>query len=218
MLRAAVILSGLVIACPAAACETALLLAVDVSGSISNEEYLLQMQGLADALADPDVIAALVGGQDKLALLQWSGIRNQRLSLPWQSLTSAADVAALADTIRRIKRPQDHTDTAIGAALYVALAQFAAVPDCQRHVIDLSGDGAENAGNSLPAARAEVEANGVTLNGIAIEEDADTTKLSGYFRRFVVTPDGFVVTSHGLADYPSAIHDKLLRELTKSVS
>lgn len=218
MLRAAALLSGLLTASPAPACETALLLAVDVSGSISNEEYLLQMQGLADALADPDVIAALAGGRDKVAVVQWSGITNQRLSLPWQLLLTADDVAALAATIRRIKRPQDHTDTAIGAALYFSLPLFAEVSDCQRHVIDLSGDGAENAGTFLPAARAEVEAHGITLNAIAIEDDAVSTRLSGYFRRFVITPDGFVVTSHGLADYPRAIHEKLLRELTRAVS
>ena len=218
MLRAILVLSGWVFAAPVAACETALLLAVDVSGSISGEEYVLQMQGLADALSDPDIVDALVGGQDKLALVQWSGSRNQRLSLPWQSLRSPADVAALAATIRTIKRPQDHTDTAIGAALYFSLSLFAEVPDCQRHVIDLSGDGAENSGNSLPAARAEVEANGITLNAIAIEESPFTTKLSGYFRRFVVTRGGFVMTARGLQDYPRAIRAKLLRELTKATS
>lgn len=203
---------------PALACETALLLAVDVSGSISGDEYVLQMHGLAEALADPDVVAALVGGQDKLALVHWSGVRNQRLSLPWQGLRSPEDVAALAATIRKIKRPQDHTDTAIGAALNFVLPLFAEVPDCRRRVIDLSGDGAENAGHSLPAARAEVEAQGITLNAIAIEDNAQSAKLTGYFRRFVITGDGFVVTAHGLPDYPRAIRAKLLRELTRALS
>ncbi len=218
MKRVLLILSGWVLASPVAACETALLLAVDVSGSISYEEYALQMEGLADALGDPDIVDALVRGKDRLALVQWSGLRKQRLSLPWQTLDNAEDVAALAETFRHIKRPQDHTDTAIGEALFFSLAQFAEVSDCQRHVIDLSGDGAENAGTSLPAARAEIEANGITLNGIAIEEDAGSAKLSGYFRRFVITPDGFVITSRGLADYPRAIREKLLRELTEAVS
>lgn len=218
MWRALLPLCGFLLAGPASACETALLLAVDVSGSISNEEYSLQMEGLADALGDPDVIAALVGGQDKVALVHWSGLHKQRLSLPWVHLQSATAVFDLAQSIRRIRRPQDHTDTAIGAALYFSLDLFAEVQDCQRHVIDISGDGAENAGTSLPAARAEVEANGITLNAIAIEETPDDLRLTGYFRRFVISSDGFVVTSHGLQDYPRAIHQKLLRELTKAVS
>ena len=206
------LLLGCVLACPCwppvRACETALMLAIDVSGSISTDEYGLQMQGLADALADPDIIDALVGGQDKIALVHWSGVRNQRLSLAWQHLRSPADVAALAAEIRLIKRPQDHTDTAIGEALYFALAPFADVPDCRRFVIDLSGDGAENSGNSLPAARAEVAANHVTLNGIAIEENGEATYLTEYFRSYVITPDGFVITARGLADYPRAIRAK----------
>ena len=211
-------LCGFLAVGPVAACETALVLAVDVSGSISTDEYGLQMQGLADALADPDIVHALVGGQDKLALLHWSGQRNQRLSLPWQHMRSPADVAALAASIRQIKRPQDHTDTAIGEALFVSLALFSDVPDCQRFVIDLSGDGVENSGFTLPAARAEVEANGVTLNAIAIEQVASDTILTTYFRNFVVTTGGFVITAHGLADYPRAIRVKLLRELTKALS
>jgi Ca-activated chloride channel homolog len=218
MLRALVILAGCLAARPAPACETALLLAVDVSGSISGEEYVIQMNGLADALADPDVIAALVGGEDRLALVHWSGMAKQRLALDWQVMRSAADVAMLAARIRSLKRPQDHTDTAIGEALYFSLARFAAVADCARHVIDISGDGAENAGNSLPAARAEVAANGITLNAIAIEDPPDSALLTGYFHQWVITPDGFVLTARGLADYPRAIHEKLLRELTKAVS
>lgn len=218
MRRLVPLLIGCVLASPVQACETALLLAVDVSGSISTEEYGLQMQGMSEALADPDIIHALVGGQDKVALVHWSGARNQRLSLDWQHMRTADDVAALASTIATIKRPQDHTDTAIGEALYFSLPLFSKVPDCLRRVIDLSGDGAENAGHSLPAARAEVEANGITLNGIAIEENAETTHLTGYFRTYVVTPGGFVITARGLGDYPRAIRAKLLRELTKAVS
>ena len=212
------LLLTLAFASPIAACETALLLAVDVSGSISNEEYALQMQGLADALDDPAIIEALTEGLDRLALVHWSGLGKQRLSLPWTAMQTPDDVAALAEAIRHIKRPQDHTDTAIGEALYFSLAQFPAVSDCRRQVIDLSGDGAENAGKTLFAARAAVEAHSITLNAIAIEEYADATTLSGYFRRFVISHDGFVVTAKELADYPRAIHEKLLRELTKAVS
>jgi Ca-activated chloride channel homolog len=210
-------LSGCLLASPIAACDTALLLAVDVSGSISGDEYIMQMQGLADAMLDPAVMEALILGQDKVALLHWSGLRNQRLSLPWQSLRTRQDVEAFAAAIRKVKRPQDHTDTAIGAALYVALTLFP-VPDCRRSVIDLSGDGTENAGTSLSAARAAVAAQGITINGIAIEEAHRLALLSEYFRQSVITPDGFVVTARSITDYPRAIRVKLLRELIKSVS
>lgn len=210
-------LFGCLLASPIAACDTALLLAVDVSGSISGDEYIMQMQGLADAMLDPAVMEALVLGQDKVALLHWSGLHNQRLSLPWQSLQTPHDVEMLAAAIRKVKRPQDHTDTAIGAALYAALSLFP-VPGCKRAVIDISGDGTENAGASLPAARAAVAAQGITINGIAIEDANRLPRMSEYFRKSVITPDGFVITARGIYDYPRAIKAKLLRELIKSVS
>ena len=209
---------GCVLACPVAACETALLLAVDVSGSIGMDEYHLQMQGVADALADPDVIAAIVDGHDAVALVHWSGKGYQQLSLDWQKPGSAVDVAALAQRIATLRRPQVYTFTAIGEAVRYSQGQFAAVPDCQRKVIDVSGDGVENEGWTLPDMRAAAERAGITINGVAIELDAHSEKLTGYYRQSVMTRDGFVITAKGLQDYPRAIHDKLLRELTKAIS
>lgn len=212
-----VILLALVFARPVAACETALLLAVDVSGSISLEEYRLQMDGLADALEDPRVVAALVDGQNRLALVQWSGSRHQRLALPWTATTTREDVAAVAAGVRAIRRPQLRTVTAIGEAIRFSLTRFADVSDCTRRVIDISGDGAENEGMTLAAARAEAIAAGVTINAIAIEVDDGDRRLSDYFLNEVITPDGFVVTAKGLPDYPRAIRVKLLREIFRPV-
>lgn len=206
------------LASPAAACDVALLLAVDVSGSISSGEYTLQMQGLAEALQVDDIIKALVAGQDELALVQWSGSGYQQFSLPWVRIGTVADVAGLAAVIRTKPRPGNYTDTAIGQAVHFSIAQFAAVPECRRHVIDVSGDGEENDGMTLSAARAEAKALGDTVNGVAIETGAGTTRLTDYYRQFVATTDGFVMTAEGLQDFPRAIHAKLLRELTKPVS
>ncbi len=218
MFRAFLILSGWVFACPVAACETALILAVDVSGSVDNSELALQMEGLARAFEDPDIAQAIVAGNVAVALVQWSGRDVQDLTLPWQSPQTGAEVAELAATIRKIGRPANYTGTAIGEAIRFSMAQFAAVPDCRRHVIDVSGDGPENDRNALPAARAEAQAAGVTLNGLAIEADASATDLTAYYRRSVATPDGFVITAHGTSDFPRAILLKLTRELVEPLS
>lgn len=212
-----VILLALVFARPIAACETALLLAVDVSGSISLDEYRLQMDGLADALEDPRVVAALVDGQNRLALVQWSGSRHQRLALPWAATATPEDVAKVAAEIRAIRRPQLRTVTAIGEAVRFSLAQFPDASGCERKVIDISGDGAENEGMTLPRARAEAIAAGITINAIAIEVDDGDLRLTDYFQSEVITPDGFVITAKGLPDYPRAIRVKLLREIFRNV-
>ena len=42
--------------------DTALIVAVDVSNSVDDKRYRLQMEGIAQALEDPGVIQAIVGG------------------------------------------------------------------------------------------------------------------------------------------------------------
>ena len=217
MQRVMTALVACVLASPALACETALVLAVDVSGSISDYEYVLQINGIADALGDPAIVAALVEGQDALTIVQWSGAGRQIVALPWAALTTSEQVAATAETIRALPRPSN-TATAIGEAIHVSLAQFVQVPQCQRQVIDVSGDGTENDGNTLPAARAEAKAAGVTVNGLAVQVAGAFSLLTDYYRENVITEGGFVVTAYGVRDFPSAIHEKLLRELTKPVS
>jgi Ca-activated chloride channel family protein len=80
MLRALAL--ACIASCPALACETALLLSIDVSGSIDAGDYHLQTEGLAAALTDPEVADALVRGQVALAVVQWSGPSQQALVLP----------------------------------------------------------------------------------------------------------------------------------------
>lgn len=219
MLRALLIMiATLCLAGRVLACDTALLLAVDVSGSIDPHEYAQETNGLADAIQSPDIAAALVQGQVALALVHWSGVGHQKLSLPWQRMTTTAEVTAFAAAVRSIPRPREYSDTAIAEAILFAIKQFAVVPDCRQSVIDVSGDGVENATNGLPAARAKAATEGITINAIAIEADGRWANLSEYFRKRVITPGGFVVTARGVADYPRAIREKLLRELTKPVS
>jgi Ca-activated chloride channel family protein len=215
MLRAALFLC--LTAQPAAPCETALLLSIDVSGSIDAGDYRLQTDGLASALQDPEVAEALVKGQVALAVVQWSGTSEQALVLPWQRMLAPRDVTRFAARAAAIPRAFQGSDTAVGQAIRFATAQFAAVPDCARRVIDISGDGQENAGFTDAAARREAIAAGLTLNAIAIEEPGEAIPITSYYRRWIITPEGFVVTARGLQDYAETLRLKLLRELAKPV-
>lgn len=217
MLRLAALIFALA-ALPARACDTALVLAVDISGSIDASEYAIQMQGLEIALVDPDVTEALVQGQVALTVVHWSGVGQQAVVLPWQRMLSHAHVAAFARRAGAVPRAFNASDTAVGEAISFAAAQFAAVTDCRRRIIDISGDGPENAGFTVSRARAAALAQGIEINAIAIEEFGSANAVTNFYRRWVIGPTGFVVTARSVADYPATLRIKLLRELTRPVS
>jgi Ca-activated chloride channel family protein len=202
---------------PAMACETALLLSIDVSGSIDSADYRLQTEGLSAALSDPEVAEALVRGLVALAVVQWSGTAQQDLALPWQRMLTPGAVTSFASRAAAMPRAFKGSDTAVGEGLRFALSQFAAVPDCTRQVIDVSGDGQENAGFTDARARSEAVAAGVMINAIAIEEPGPAFPITSYYRNWIITPGGFVVTARGLRDYAETLRLKLLRELLTTI-
>ena len=216
MLRAFVFALLVAQTAPARACDTALLLAIDVSGSIDAGEYAMQSQGLAAALADPEVVAALLQGQVALAVVQWSGKGEQAVTQPWRRMLSPPEIAVFAQTAATLPRRYG-SDTAVGQALDFAVSQFPAVADCSRKVIDISGDGQENVGFTVAAARSHAEAAGIEVNAVAIEDPGQSAPITSFYLKWVVTRHGFALTARGLQDYPRAIREKLLRELARPV-
>lgn len=210
---------ALTLGCPATAaraCGAALVLAMDVSGSVDPGEYRLQVDGLAAALHHGALRDVLVNEQVALAVVQWSALGQQRLVLPWERMADMTAVDAFAARVAALPRAYPGSDTAVGEALAFALAQFEAVPDCRRRIIDMSGDGDENVGFGTPRARAAAIAAGVEVNALAIESMG--LSITNYYRRWVITPGGFVETANGHLDYARAIRAKMLRELTKPAS
>lgn len=204
------------VATPILACETALILAIDVSSSISSGEYRFQVDGLADALLEPAVQNALLRDQIALAVVQWSGHNEQDLSISWRRMLSLSEIQTFASRVRDMDRKWDEGKTAIGNAIIFSVEQFDAVRDCKRQVIDVSGDGASNAGTDTSAQRFAAQEAGVEINGLAI--DRVGFAITAFFERFVRTRGGFVLTSHGYSDYPRVMRAKLLRELVKPSS
>ena len=95
MLRALCLCLACLAPAPSRGCETALLLAMDVSNSVDAAEYRMQAEGLAWALSDPEIAEILVADGVSIAVLQWAGTDRQQLSLGWTSITAPADVVAL---------------------------------------------------------------------------------------------------------------------------
>ena len=217
-MRALALLLTVLLPTPALPCAVALVLAIDVSGSIDAGEYRTQATGTADALQDPAVTEALLRGQVALTVLHWSSLGQQAVTLPWTRMLTPGHIDRAADQIRQTPRAFAGSDTAVGEALDAALSLFAQVPDCQRRIIDISGDGPENMGNTARAARSRAMAAEVEINAIAIEDVGQSTAITRFYRDWVITRNGFVLTSRGMNAYPKAIRDKLLRELEKPAS
>lgn len=206
-------LSGLLFSGPVAACGLALVLAVDVSGSVDKHEYRTQMDGLAAALRDSVVSEALVLANAKLTLIQWTGSTRQKVTIPWTTIDSFAASDDFANRVANDPRIWHNYSTAIGEALRFSMATFATVPDCTRHLIDLSGDGLSNEGIEPTSVHQALKDAGIIVNAIAIE--ASEPELTAYFYENVISGEGaFVVSAASFEQYPDRIRKKLLREVT----
>ena len=200
----------------ARSCELALILMVDVSSSIDPGEYRFQVDGMADALLDPTIAEILVRDQVALSVVQWSGIGEAEMSITWQRMLSPDAVVNFSNRARAVERRWERSRTAIGDAIAFGAAQFGPVEDCRRRVMDVSGDGASNLGMDTATVRREIQARGIEINGLAI--DRVGVSVTEFYRRFMITQGGFVITATGYSDYPRAIAAKLFRELVKPAS
>lgn len=202
---------------PAAACDLALALAVDVSGSVDPREYSVQMDGLAHALRDPIISEALVRADARLMLMQWTGSGRQQVSIPWTRIDNFGVLDEFADAVAQDPRIWRNFSTAIGEALLATMSHFSSVQDCSRHLIDISGDGMSNEGIEPNTLHPRLRSIGITVNAIAIEESEPD--LTAYFFENVIVGEGaFVVSASGFDDYPERIRKKLLREVTQQTA
>ena len=193
-----------------------LLLAVDVSVSVDQQEYLLQMQGLASAFRDPEVVAAIRSSAPNgiaVALMQWAGPDEQAYSVPWARVFDVSSAFAFAEEIDAAARPLSLGGTAIGDALLAGtlLLRDNGI-DGTRRVIDVSGDGRANQGTSPGPVRLHAVSMGVTVNGLAILNE-DPELLHYYRDKVIAGPGCFVQIANDYTDFGNAIRLKLLREI-----
>ena len=189
-----------------------LVLAVDCSSSVSPEEFRLQMKGIADAFRNRKVVSAIRSagaGGVAISLVQWAGARTHVQALDWTLLTDAQSSLDIADRIEQIPRVYEGGATAIGDAMEYSAALIEANGyQGLRRVIDVSGDGIANQGQSPALARSRIAKLGITVNGLAIMNE--TPKLDRYFMAGVVGgPGGFMLTALDYNDFAVAILQKL---------
>jgi hypothetical protein len=208
----------LLVALPARAqgVDLQLVLAVDASGSVSAERFALQREGYAAAFRDARVVQAIKGGmlgRIAVAMVQWTGPRLQVLAVDWQDVHDAASAEALAARIAAAPRQLFRGGTSLSGVIDYALPLFDRAPfPGTRRVIDISGDGANNAGRPAAAARDEAVAAGITINGLPIlniEPDLD-----GFYRDEVIGgPGAFMIAISTYDQFAAAILRKLITEI-----
>lgn len=209
-----------------ASCRLALAMALDVSGSVDETEYRLQMSGLAAALGDPDVEAALFAIPDApvaLAVYEWSSARYQRVVQDWVLIEDRAVLNGVRQHLAAWSREKAPEATGLGAALLFGKAMLDRGPACWSQTLDVSGDGKNNDWPEPRQVRADGSLPEFRINALVVSRDpatdgpaalVDAEELSAYFRANVIQgADAFVEVALGFRDYATAMRRKLLREI-----
>lgn len=214
-----------------ASCRLALVLALDVSGSVNEEEYAQQLSGLAQALDSPEVRDAILTGAAvpvKLAVFEWSSRNHQFLVQPWITLNSHASIDQAVAGILSYRKQRAGLKTAMSTALLFAADLLRQQSECWQHTIDVSGDGENNIGPSLSAVYGTDLFADVTINALVVgnaQSEDDTSKqaakkaaLLTYFEQNVIRGrDAFAMIAHGYRDYSRAMKRKLTREISAPI-
>ena len=220
MIRFVAIAVAWLVGVPAhAECKLALALGLDISASIDNAEYRLQIDGLAAAIQHPLVVEAILtpeGGYIEAAVYEWSGYTQQDVVLGWTRLDSPGAVAAFAGRLRAHTRPQGYLATAIGKAAEFGGALLRTAPACRRRVLDISGDGINNIGVPPAYFYSRGHLDGATVNGLVIL-GAEPDPLTYYQQEVIFGPGAFVIVAQGFHDYRRAMREKLIREITQEM-
>jgi len=204
-----------------------LVLAVDASGSVDEEEFRLQLSGIAHAFRDPAIHQAITSGSEHriaVALVVWSDSAFPKVPTTWHVLHNAATAKRFANIVEGFHTKTGRSagigggGTSIGDAIDYAISMIEVNGiEGTRRVIDVSGDGTETdpwAGPAtmLPEARVKAARAGITVNGLAILNDF--RRLNLYYRDNMIVGEGsFVLDALDYEDFKRAIKEKLLREI-----
>lgn len=206
-----------------------LVLAADVSRSVDDAKFKLQRDGYAAAIVDPRVVRAMTGGPTgRIALMfvEWASEWEQKVVLDWTIIASEQDARAVSSRVRDADRSY-RGRTSISAAIDFSMMLLSRSPfQANRRVIDVSGDGTNNSGRDVTAARDEAVAKGVTINGLVILSEVPLATnpshthppggLTAYYENNVIGgPGAFVVEAENFQSFGQLIISKLVKEIAE---
>lgn len=203
--------------------DVELVLAVDVSRSIDDDEYRLQKDGYSQALADEKVIAAIKSGPFgaiAVTYIEWSSEDEQDTVVAWSVVSDAKSAAVFAQAVAAAKR-RFMSATSISGAIDYAVHQIASSGfQATRRTIDISGDGINNRGRTADAARDDAVNAGITINALAILDEPTANApwreppVDNFMRDHVIGgPGAFMVVAKGFQTFRDALKDKLVMEI-----
>lgn len=211
---------------PAAALEPVdveLVLAVDVSRSVDPEEMEMQMKGYANAFRDPRLIEAMARGPIgavAVTLFTWSDWNIQEHLVPWIKVSDERSALRFAGAVDAAPR-RVHLYTSISGAMDYAVRLYGRGFEGTRKVLDISGDGINNSGRDVEAARRDAVEQGITVNGLAVLDRAPPPlglagqqPLDDYYRERVIGgPGAFLMVAEGFEAFEQAVRRKIIREI-----
>ena len=205
------------------AVDLELVLAVDISGSIDADEARLQRDGYVAALTDPEVLKAIrsgIEGRIAITYFEWSGPETRRLLLDWTVIEDEASARAAAAKLAAAPI-RSGMSTSISSAIEFAIPMYGRAYQSGRRVLDISGDGPNNAGPLVTFPRERALAEGITINGLPIINDRPNRTgfpsfkdLDLYFEHCVIGgPGAFLVVAEGFDTFAEAIRKKMIIEI-----
>lgn len=211
-------------------CRQALAIGLDVSGSVDGDEYRLQLDGLAGALQDTEVRAALMtmpNAPVALAVYEWSGPEDQHLIVDWSVVRNQKALDQTTARLAATNRTKATPSTAIGSSMLFGAALLMQQPDCWTHTLDLSGDGPSNSGPRPRDVKSHRFLSQITINALVIGEGtakegdaaahtdrAKPDQLTDYYESEVINgPASFAEQAAGFDNFQATMVRKLLREL-----
>jgi hypothetical protein len=207
--------------------DVALVLVSDVSRSIDDTEFTLEKNGYAGALTSQKVLEAIQGGpagKIAIAYVEFASSFEVRTVLDWTVIRDKASAQAFVDRLAASQRSfWGRTSISAGVDLAVQLLAETGL-NATRHVIDVCGDGTNNAGREAVDARDDAVKSGITINGLAIINDHPVSwtfahvqppgGLANYYRENVTGgPGSFVLEVHDFASFGEAMTRKLIDEI-----
>lgn len=200
---------------PPTTVDLALVLAVDTSGSISEERLTLQIRGYSDAFRQPELAQVIRRGRHGRILatfVEWSDSGRQTQSVGWTPIDDTVSASGFADAILAAVAPTPGWTSISGAIDFSARLIAELQVSADRRVIDVSGDGSNNDGRPAEAARDAATAAGLTINGLPIL--GAEPGVDAYYQNHVIGgPQAFLVVARDLGSFATAVMEKLLIEI-----